>query len=194
MDKDRKVYIMKKLYSPYRRESLVYLIYDFIALAIIALTVAMSPVFVPEATGGEMFKLAVLLIACHGSISCTIFHGITLLSFFEIRNQKWKRQRLTIKRVINVPSFSGGRLDDNPISKLYPANMYVCRYWLICRNETGGLVILRSVMSEKKVLILCDQLRNATTVCCDISYGPCTRVVFRYHSTDEWADLLNHLF
>lgn len=112
---------------------------------------------------------------------------------YEKRKCDWEKQNLVIDKIISEDTWTA-RLGESVIYKLYPKELHVYRYKLICYNQSGDKVVLRAVMSAKKYWIIQDRIFNSMSTDCIIYYGKLTRIVMMFKNQELWTDKLNHMF
>ena len=166
----------KKAYAPYQKESLYCLPVDISCVAL------MIVFFIYDEKAFFCVTLAWELLWIF------LNHRITLLSFGESLFCHWESQELTLLKDKTEASFYARTSDS--IYLLYPENLRVRKYKIICKNNQGKQIVLRSVMSASKAQLLADTM----PMTCVVLYGRFSHIVFRYQSKEEWAYKCNHKF
>lgn len=111
----------------------------------------------------------------------------------EIVFQKFVRISLII---VDIQLDAYGHKNGEQFNKFYDEKLCVNRYKIICRSSKGRKVVLRTVMSRKRMLALQDELRKSNyALACTVTYGRFTHIIWRFENTkDKWADVFNHTF
>ena len=180
--------IRKQMYSPYHKEAMhCFISYILVSLALVVIFLAFS-----ASLSFDYVGTVLPIIVLYTVLETVLNFRLSLLALFEEKSLKFKKEALSIERISGDHSFSGHY--GSIIPKLYDRKLRVDRYKLICRNEQGKKVALRTVMSGKKYQLLQDRLFNSCDCGCDIIYGKYTKIVLFYGSKELWTDKMNHLF
>jgi hypothetical protein len=186
LDKDK---ISKKAYEPYFREA-GHCFANFILISILVAIVFLS---ITYATGDNVISAALFIVAFYLVLDAIFNYRLSFLAMYEKRKCDWEKQNLVIDKIISEDTWTA-RLGESVIYKLYPKELHVYRYKLICYNQSGDKVVLRAVMSAKKYRIIQDRIFNSMSTDCIIYYGKLTRIVMMFKNQELWTDKLNHMF
>ena len=189
MDFDKKS-IAIRAYSPYYREALYCLALSVRDIIVIVL----SYFLVFFISNMEPWKLYIAILVFYVLAISTIYYRVSILTLFEKKSCKWTVEKLAIQKIVQEASFSNHPCGKRTITKLYPKDVRMDRYKLICQNAEGKRVVLRTAMSGKKFQLIQDRIYYSLPTECKISYGKYSKIVMFYKSKELWTDQLNHLF
>ena len=191
MDSNNKKHFERKVYEPYFKEVSHCFYNDIFLASVLLVLVIVISILISDYYFLILYtKVFVIFLIIEYLFIYHIFFKI----IFERRKYDWCNQKVTIIKIVNEYSFSGNRLQGPIIPRLYPAKARVNRYKLICQNEDGKIIRLRSVMSAKKCFVIENRLSKSLSTNCTIYYGKHSKIVMFYKGEEKWTDLLNHIF
>ena len=179
----------KRAYAPYFKES-IHCIEVFVFVSIILL-VLFSILFVYLEISA--YYILIIGLVVYALLDCAFNHRLSILAVTEMRKGDWIKQEVVIKDIILEHS-SSGYMGQSVIPKLYPKELGMERYKLVCENEKKEKVVLRTVMSRRKHKLLVNQIFIEKGAKSFIYYGKRTKIVLCYKSGEAWTDTLNHMF
>lgn len=189
MDLDRKKKFAKKAYKPYFFEARhCFMIYVLVSLIISVLFIAFSMIYDTNTIPFLVSVLVIYLIA-----DCLLNYRLSFMAMLEMKSLHWNKQELTIVKISKDYAWSG-YLWTSVLPKLYPKEQRVDKYKLICKEESGENIVLRSVMSGKKYQIIQDRIFDSMPTKCTIYYGKISKIIMYYKNDEPWTDILNHNF
>ncbi len=182
MDIDRK--LIKNSYIPYNREALYCFCIDTMILLLgsAGFICVNAHINAPWIFGFIPF--------CY-TVECFLNYKVSLLSKIEYRYNKYTIIRLRIAKLKIELSWSGSRSDHfnaSALKKLYPKNMHVEKYRIICYDELGKKYRLRMVMSGKKWEKMLKLIERRGDTYVPITFGKLTKVVLWCDWTNEKLD------
>ena len=83
------------------------------------------------------------------------------------------------------------RWDNSLICKFYDKKLIVDRRKLICKDEMGKRVVLRSVMSSKKCQAIASKIDANSGWEETVTYGKLSHIILKYESKDDFSRMLN---
>lgn len=172
--------VVNKAYEPYIKEG-IFCLFQGVLLAILVLLIAFA---------SKIYWL-LLNIPLYFISECYLNFRLPILFLCE-KKHAWETRTVEITCVKYENSGTVKYGSGSIISKLYPKEQQVGRYKLICKNQSGKKLILRSVMPWKKYKLLVNRLLKEP-IKCRISYGKLSHVVFKYESDENWARTLNYI-
>lgn len=198
---------MLHAYEPYRREALYCLRVDLLIVfcGAIIVTIAGMP---------RIWPSFYWIFPAYLLIELFLNYSLALIGTMEQRRELFIRRQVRIQKITREHSFSGRW--GSVISKLYPPNLMVDRYKMICLDENGEKLTLRSAMSLKKYRLLIERIdpacrryhrgrrherpkpidRTAPTELplWTVTIGKYSHIILSYDDKDELCDFLNYQF
>ena len=186
--------LQKRAYTPYHKECLYCIGNDIHASGIILILTCVFAYKMDDAAINDrtIFFSVIFILIGFAVSECFLNYRLSIISVFE-RNKAFEKKKVQICQIVEEASWSG-HLWTSAISKLYPQSIDAGRYKLICQNDSGERIILRSVMSEKKRRIIAARIFDAKSTKCVVYYGCYSKIVMYYESNEKWTDIINHTF
>lgn len=181
--------ITQRAYSPYNKMAL-YALPVTILIVFLSLIGACLLGYILNVSFLFIFLPVALLFI---TIQILLEYKTPLISLFERKRCEWVTEELTIQKIVKEYDFSSPWYT-RTLPKLYSKEQNVDQYKLICRNQAGKRVVLRTAMSAKKYQLLQDRIFSNHSTNCTVSYGKYSKIVMLYRSPDAWTDQLNHMF
>ena len=170
-------------YEPYNREALYCLRVDI--LLVLGLVIAFT------LFGGWNYPQLYWVFPFYFLLELIFNYSLAILGFFERKLGLFLQKKIKIVRITEDYSPSGHW--GSVIPKLYPKQVNVSRNKLICTDEDGKRLRLRSAMSGKKWQLLFDSI-EANPSQCTVTFGKLTHIVISYDDQNELCFQLNHNF
>ena len=179
MDLDERIF--ERAFAPYRKESVHCLLLD-IVISIIGFGMFML-MNIPEIDMGLFLVFPVYFL-----VEIFVNYRISILTLIEEHLLCVVRKDVTIEncQLEYSPSGRWGSV----IPKLYPSIMKVARYKIMCTDENGKKVKLRSVMSLKNVQRF-RKMVETTSHPQSVIIGKYSRIILKYCDKNDNTFVLN---
>lgn len=177
-------YREKKLltaYEPYRREAKYCLIIDIVIALLVSLLLI--------TTGLLILLPCILLFALAGYL---LNYRLAAMSRKEMKQELFATETVELVAIKEERSASGHW--GSVIRELYPKDLHMGRYKLLCRTEDGQKLILRGIMSGQKWQMIHDGIDAKQLTRCTLTYGAKTHIVLDFGDGNKLCDELNHKF
>ena len=188
MDLDKKRKIASISYRPYRKEAL-HCLGIFIC---ILLTLSIPIALLAYTWDSRILAWFILLTVGYIVVDCILIYRLSLISVYENKKCDWSIQKLTITKISQEFSWAFHWSADG-ISRLYPKELHFDKYKVVCKNEMGSRVVLRTAISGKKYQIIQNRLFENLDTTCTIYYGKHSKIIMLYKSNKTWTDQLNSM-
>lgn len=162
----------KRITLPYRREALYCLLIDFIIIVLSSMTFYL--VNVPW----QLY----LMLPTYLLFECVANYRISILLHVEQSLKQIKTCNVVITQLTEDCSGSGW-LWNSILPKLYPKEINMQRYWIVCKTENGKVLRIRSAMSERKAKIITDVFINAEPYIITLMHGRFSRILYLYSNS-----------
>ena len=172
-------------YDPYNREALYSLRLDILIVLCLAILLALFGALPKYAAVFWVFPFYFLL-------ELVFNYSLALLGRIESKKQLYASRQVRIQSIAEEYSPSGHW--GSVIPRLYPKQLNVSRSKLICLDDSGKRLRLRSVVSGKKWQALSDGIEAEPQKLRSVTYGKLTHIVISYDDKDELCFQLNHNF
>lgn len=193
-------------YEPYKREALYCFCADLILVLCLAVVIILFDI-------PQKFPYVYLVFPAFFLLELVFNYSIFLLGLVEQRRNLFLQKQVRIQKITVENSFSGHW--GSVISKLYPSQLMVGRYKLLCVDSSGEKLKLRSAMSLKKYQLLISHLHpelmealsrthsqrskpvnpvDVVQQSWTVSFGKYTHIILSYDDQNELSDMLNRQF
>lgn len=171
-----------RAYSPYRKEALYCFAIDVIIVIVgIATLVCLGlPHYAP---------VLFLIFPGYFVLEILINYRLAILSIIEERTQNY---------ILKDVSIIGMRVEDSAsgrwgsvVPKLYPGNIGMNRYKILCIDSNKHKLSLRRVMSNKNAQLLSDKIYDVSILPSTVVIGRYSRIILKYCDEDGVAFVLN---
>ena len=188
MDLDRKRLFAKRAYAPYRKETLYCLAIDIaLSMGILFLGLFMGTVYESD----WFIFFYVFVVFAYFVFGCLSRYKISLISIYENKKCQWEKKTLTVEK-IKIAPWGPGHHGENIVHKFYDKKLSVNKYKLICKDEKGKKIVLRTISGAKRIGIISQRIYEGLSTECTVYYGKYTRIAMYYKSDDGWTNPLNY--
>ena len=188
MDLNKRRTISSRAYAPFYKESL-YCFRNFVCLFLLLLIVFSVFAYL---WGHKFLWFFFVIVVFYVLVDCLLNYRLTFVSMYENKKCDWVSQELTIKKISKSFSWSSPWYAST-MSKLYSKELNFDRYNIICTNNLGEKVVLKTAISGKKYQIIQNRIFENLCTKCYIYYGKYSKIIMFYKNSENWTDQLNHM-